>query len=154
MNMELSSSQLSLSQLRYLREVLGVEQILWRKSSEASLHGTRITVFVEQMNTLERELLIKMLNAMKLDSKDYEIIEEPTNDEYKNAISRKPILSLVFSHKLAERLQIPFTRGKFANQDGVATIVTYGPTDLTKNPELKSEAWKDMKQAMTRLDPA
>ncbi len=142
--------ELSSSQIRYLREVLGVEKILI--SSQATLIGTRIAIFVEQMDLPERELLVKMLNAMKLESKDYEIIEEPTNGEYLKALARSPILSLVFSHRLAERLKIPFTRGKFANQEGVATIVTYGPADLTKKPELKAETWKDMKLAMSRLE--
>lgn len=148
-----SNNSLSSPQLRYLREVLGVEQILFASSpSEAAVQGTRITVFVEELNPADHELLTKMLGAMKLGPKDYEIVVEPTKGEYLSALSRKPILSLVFSYRLAERLKIPITRGKFANQEGVATVVTHGPSDLTKNPELKAEAWKDMKFAMSRLE--
>ncbi len=155
----LSSSQLASAltptQIRYLKEVLGVEQILWGKPrSEVASMGPCMAVFVSKMNTSERELFNKMLGAMKLSSNDYHVVEEPMNEEYKQLLSQAPIVALVFGFELAKSLNIEFTRGKFSSQEGVATIVTYGPADLSKNPELKSETWKDMKLALQRLGPA
>ncbi len=153
------TTSLTASQIRYLKEVLGVEQILWDppktySSSEATLSAPRITVFVEKTDASERELFNKMITAMKLAPHDFEVIEDPTNEEYQKALAKGPLVSLVFGFDLASKLTIEFQRGKFANQNGIATVVTYGPADLTKNPELKAEAWKDMKLAMSRLGDA
>lgn len=145
-------TNLTSEQLRYLQEVLGVEQIMWRspKANELTPRQKEAYIFVDPLDNDQKTLLHKMLEAMKLS--DFEVIENPSREDLAKHLKDEPKLALVFGQTLAEKLQLDFTkRGKFLDVNGVATIVTYGPSDLFQQPELKSEAWKDMKHAMVRL---
>lgn len=140
------------AQLRYFKEVLGVEQILRGPVLvPETVVGPRLAIFVEKMNASQRELFQKMLAALKVEPSDILVSEDPKLDEYQRALREKPVVNLVFGFDLARRLEIEHARGKFSNQSGVATIVTHGPVDLSNSPGLKAEAWKDMKLAIQRL---
>ncbi len=146
-------TRLNPTQLRYLREVLGIEQILWgkRASFEAPVakSGRRLYAFVSPLSTTEQELLTKMLQAMKLQPNDYRIFEDPT--QWQPAMQNPPEVAVVFGLETAQSMGREFTRGKFVDVEGVPTIFTYSPKDLATQPELKAEAWKDLKIAMRRL---
>ena len=136
----MESAILSPSQIRYLREVLGVEQILWKSPSDALASAPRVAVFVDKLNNSDRNVLTKMLSAMMLKSTDFEVFESPNPDEYLKILDRAPILALIFGQHLADEFGVDFSHGKFVNLKGVATVITYGPADFSTNPELKAEA--------------
>jgi len=153
-------TNLDSAQLRYLKEVLGVEQILWRAPYKATAEDliarpaaeAPVLVFVEKLSPDEKVLLQKMLQAMKLSTADYSIIEAPTEQKFDQGLKTKPTLALIFGQNLAGQLNLDFEkRGRFIDCQGVATIVTYGPQELLVHSELKAEAWKDMRTAMNRL---
>ena len=139
------------AQIQYLTQVLGVEQFLrpiLRAEEKTSEVGFRAAIFVEKMSTEERSLFEKMLAAMKISH--FEVFEGVDSKRFNEILLGAPVLVIVFSTALGSHFNIGVLR-EFVDHGGVPTIVTYSPRELRKNPDLKSEAWKDMKLAIQRL---
>ena len=118
----------------YLQKTLGVSQIL-NQNSEQSLSiepNVDLGFFIEEYQTythVEKDLLNKMIQAMKLSENQYQILD----------LSEKNNSQVNFKMKI-----------EFRNQP-TSDFQTYSPRNLIVNPENKKNTWEFLKKIMSQV---
>lgn len=116
--------------VKYLKNVLGISQILKSDEALAPARVTKITVWVENFNQFTNEdhtLLNNMLAAMKIPAKDMKVEDLSLKGQVISPIEFELVLS-------------PDASG---NQ-------TYSPQVLHANKNLKSAVWTFLQQVMQK----
>jgi hypothetical protein len=141
----------NLAQLqKYFSEVLGVREILVnpaqleRKSNTEDQAQDLRLIFLDEKKRRTQEgkdLLEKMIGAMKLAANDYKVLELEISEISENLNlleSAKTVVS--FSKTFSEFIQNNFPRVNLKS--------TIGPEELLLRPELKREVWEILKNLM------
>ena len=134
---------------RYLKEVLGVSQVVWPVEApvlrESPPADVKILFLAEPASPslLEMEIFQKMLIAMKLEPTDFFVWEIATIDL---AVKEKEIgpdtVVVSFSKKISEFLS--------QQRSKLEQITTPHPSEVEKNPKLKRQVWEDLKTALEK----
>lgn len=118
----------------YLQKTLGVSQILNQKSEQSLSTEPSVDLgfFIEEYATyseVEKELLQKMITAMKLNDKQYQILD----------LSEKNNPQINF------KFIIEFTNHPSSESQ------TYSPRNLLLHPENKKNTWDFLKKIMSQV---
>jgi hypothetical protein len=123
---------------KYFSEVLGVNAILLKPQEATSVIKF---IFIDEKGIRTesgKDLLDKMIFAMKLQKNEYQILEIHLNEVSQILTELESTERVIcFSKPLAEFIQNNFPRVNLSS--------TYGPEALLKNPELKREVWELLK---------
>ena len=121
----------------YVQNVLGVKAIMRDAGDTPNLIQKPLVVRVQCLSSYteaEKDLLSKMLAALKLDPSVYAVVETG-GDEEKNFTSNL-ILDFV-----DERTEVS------------DRVLTYSPRTLIQKPDLKKIAWADLQKIIAVLKP-
>ncbi|MBY0453045.1 MAG: hypothetical protein K2P92_08420 [Bdellovibrionaceae bacterium] len=121
----------------YVQNVLGVKAIMRDAGDTPNLIQKPLVVRVQGLSSYteaEKDLLSKMLAALKLDPSVYAVVETG-GDEEKNFTSNL-ILDFV-----DERTEVS------------DRVLTYSPRTLIQKPDLKKIAWADLQKIIAVLKP-
>lgn len=119
--------------IQYLRQVLGISQVLVDQKTD--LIPQRLIVWVEDLNVFskqDQELLFNMLSAMKIDKNDI------------------AIFNLQQKSEIASRLKSSCIQFELVRNPIDKASQTFSPQMLHDNKQLKSEAWTFLQQMITR----
>lgn len=170
-------SGLSEEQLLYLRDVLGVESIVLSPQaataqqpvaapapiSEIRIKGDLKSAKLLVVSRGERafvldgeagDLAAKMIQAMKLASKDVVVMEWTSNlpDDVRDAWSAWKGVALSFGEQAAAQLTgSPSTSGSWIDSGARRIMVTDSPKRLLGEPDRKKIAWAHLQQVMKAL---
>lgn len=121
----------------FVSQTLGVNSIFF-ESIAKSAESVNIKIFFavesfENYNEEEKELLQKMINAVKIPSENYIIGQ--LQDAQKNSYA----CVVYFSDR---------PDSKFISTDSKIEINTYSPRLLLKSPDLKKATWEDLQKVI------
>lgn len=146
---------------RYLNDVLGIESVVMpavERSNELVVEGQGPILFLGSTilsEPREKELLHKMIVAMGLDPAQVYIAEgEPSSlDVLKNYDFK---ILILMGSDVSESLQDPSSQKKWIwselfYEQNWKILITYDPKSLLKNPDLKKQAWNDLKKVIPLL---
>lgn len=126
---------------KYFSDVLGVREILVQQTPAPT---TSRIIFLDEkgIRTAEgKDLLEKMIGAMKLDEGEYKILEIDISEISTNLELLEAAQTTVsFSKSLASFISNNFPRINLES--------TFSPEELLKKPELKREVWESLKKIM------
>lgn len=142
----------------YLRDVLGVREVVWPQGPEAAVPGNaegdsldldpasmKILFLIEPGASplSEFDLFLKMRAAMKLLPSESRIWEIDAVDlaVRENEISNDWVV-VAFSKRLADYLRTQRPR--------LSMIETVSPFQVEKEPKFKRQVWDDLKQALEK----
>lgn len=127
--------------LKFAKDVLGIKHLFFstqqrpqQKHQDAGITH-RLIIVVDNLTTYapdEKELLLKMIGALKMDPESYEII---TAEQAANK-------SAEFTLLLVD------TPGEAS----ATTVATFSPRHLLKFPDLKKRAWADMQFLLKKMN--
>lgn len=136
--------------IAYLENVLGLRQVVWPETSveiqeDPPENTARVHVlFVadQPFSPRAKELFEKMRDAMKIPNQQCKLL----------FVSHASSAELQVSAFAAEHV-VCFSKATFEQipADHAARFVTYSPEVLLSRPELKKEAWEDLKKVMKSL---
>ena len=175
------TAKLSLDQIHYLRDVLGIESLVMpfvdtafedsfassdvvsESRSSGDENAAKVIVLVSSetaafpLDGVSGELTRKMVEAMKLSAPDVFILEwthahTPAPTEIMQALLRSAKPVLIFGAGTARSLLGHFPKiGEWSAWQGVRFVATESPLDLLARPELKRSAWAHMQVFMKGL---
>lgn len=126
---------------KYFSDVLGVREILVQQTPAPT---TSRIIFLDEkgIRTAEgKDLLEKMIGAMKLDEGEYKILEIDISEISTNLeLLEAAQTTMSFSKTLTSFITNNFPRINLES--------TFGPEELLKKPELKREVWESLKKIM------
>lgn len=128
---------------KYFSEVLGVLEILVQATVITATVTPRIIFLDEKsVRTPEgKDLLDKMIGAMKLEANEYKTLEIDLSEISANLeLLESAQTTVSFSKSLTTFIENNFPRIRLES--------TYGPEELLKKPELKREVWESLKKIM------
>jgi ABC-type transporter Mla subunit MlaD len=120
----------------YVAEVLGVKALYVEASDRNAAQKTAapLVVAVENLNNYsadEKDLLEKMVAALKIDLNKIKIIDLQTHSDYKYEFL------LMFSEN-----------PQAADMENKNTLTTYSPRVLVKNTTLKKQVWSELQKVI------
>lgn len=139
------------SYIWYLQNVLGVKSVLIPDGNfdtdllqeSAGISHPILVIDANPWSGAAEELFLKMLTAMKLQKADIQIVfidQVSANELATRALASRYVIC--FADKIAEDFGIE-------EKDFTKTI---SPAILLKKPELKRQAWEDLKKVMENLN--
>ncbi len=118
----------------YVQDVLGIKNV-FLPATEPTAVTTELLILVENLESYtpaESELLHKMIEALKLDTSKYQIIN--SHDD-----------NLKANYQLLLADQVPQTT------DSPNCTTTYSPRRLLAEPNLKKVAWTSMQSVLKKI---
>ena len=168
------SSAENLSFKKYMEEVLGLESLvlperekeeiettsLWTQEviEEMSRSRTRMSVFLDHsLLSDEKELLLKMIAAMKLDGSALAIftpqeeggIEVP---DFSRELNSQTFHFVLYMGNLESSFFPELALGEMVEVGGVPSVKLNSPKQILVQPELKRPAWEGLKKVMQVLN--
>ena len=140
--MNLSDEQKQL--IEYFEQVLGVKNVIVPASAEVVPAQYKIHFFVEDLESYtaaEKELLGKMIQAMRLQKKDYQVLNLQES-KYQD------VVKIVNSGQVKNMGQSVGQIVVFKN-DPQKMDETYSPRRLLKEPAFKKIAWDFLQKRMS-----
>lgn len=129
----------------HLREPLGQDSDNARQEADEPPPASLIFV-TDPLSAPENELLARMIQAMGLDPEKTPVLSPA------QALQTRYALAIALGEAAAQALlssSQPLSALRGALQGRV--LATYHPGELLKNPQLKKEAWEDLKRATAAL---
>lgn len=152
---------LTLDQIDYLRNVLGVEQVLVPLPPMTSVRLVVLLPLATDEFPLhgDAEILIeKMIRAMKLELGDVLMVNwNQSTTPLDEALSWVPATAahcprLFFGRALGLGTPTPENEsGNWFELQGAKALITHSPSELLAQPELKKRTWAHLQQVMKEL---
>lgn len=120
--------------IEYVSQVLGVKSILNDLQSSSTTQQVPLLVCIERYATYdqnEKELLFKMISALKIDQKNIVLIDLEDINNYQ---------AQFYVYFIDQQQQ------KNSTEDNL--VQTYSPRFLLKNSEFKKNAWNDLQKVI------
>lgn len=123
------SNQSRKNYLNYVKDVLGIKHLFLNSKSSQPKKLLISVTDLHNYNSVENDLLKKMISALKLNASDFIIVDEKTSDKQ----------DADYFLKLSDTINDNLSTN---------TICTYSPRVLLKNAEYKKKAWSDMQNLL------
>lgn len=123
--------------LNYFENVLGLRSIILKPdiTQQPSTELVLLIICAQDLSPEARSLLEKMIQALKIDEKDYQLVYENNLP-----LDVKPMSILSFSSSLENQLHTKYPESFI--------VETNSPAEILKNQQLKRKVWEDMQRVM------